>query len=397
MSAKSTRIVKEARALLKPWCGVVILCALPMFHISRTLSETSLVFGFLGIPMLAILSLGNEFQQRTLSLLLSQPISRMEMWREKLGVTVVAVLSAALVLCYSWRAALQQDPKLWAFAGIYLLATVPSTTFWILLARSTIGGFLLNGFFPYLVILVNREEIFGAHPSGRSLTFLWTSAFAALGYAGVMFWLGGRKLAGFQVAGGVAGDNLLMAGSGVIPGALGGLFRCRPTGAVFNLIRKEFRLLRPVWLMSLLGLMYVTCLTTFRFLLSGDPAAPIPEGVQLVLYTPVILFPPLIAILAGSLSMWEERTLETQSWHMTLPVSARRQWLIKLAMAMLTGVVGAVLLPVFVMMVIGVWFGKPLMFLDQAMAGLTIAGAAIFGLPFMAYLGFAHQAIPGFL
>src|SRR5579864_7869870 len=149
--------------------------------------------------------------------------------------------------------------------------------------------------------------------------------------------------------------------------------------------------------MSLLGLMYVTCLTTFRFLLSGDPAAPIPEGVQLVLYTPVILFPPLIAILAGSLSMWEERTLETQSWHMTLPVSARRQWLIKLAMAMLTGVVGAVLLPVFVMMVIGVWFGKPLMFLDQAMAGLTIAGAAIFGLPFMAYLGFAHQAIPGFL
>ena len=103
MSSRTTRMMKEARALFRPWCGVVILCALPLIHSSHdflhryyiSLSDISGVSAFLGIPMLAILSLGNEFQHRTLSLLLTQPVSRMKIWGEKLSVTFVAVLSAA--------------------------------------------------------------------------------------------------------------------------------------------------------------------------------------------------------------------------------------------------------------------------------------------------------------
>jgi polyhydroxybutyrate depolymerase len=165
-------------------------------------------------------------------------------------------------------------------------------------------------------------------------------------------------------------------------------------------MRKELRLLRPVWLISILSLVYLTCLITFRFLLLGESTAPSPGGVQLVLYTPVILFTPLIAILAGSLSLWEERTSGTQSWHMTLPVSARRQWLIKLLMALFTGLLCAVLLPVLVMITLGFIFGSPFMFVDQAMGGLMIAGGSIglaggsiFGLLFM----FVDQAMPGLL
>jgi ABC-type transport system involved in multi-copper enzyme maturation permease subunit len=393
MNSRNIRLMKEARALFWPWCAVVVLCALPLFHISDSLSEVSVAFGYLGIPMLATLAIGNEFQHRTLSLLLTQPISRAKIWGEKMSVASVAVLLPALVLTYSWRSELQQHPKFWLFTGVYLIATVPSATFWTLFARSTIGGFLLNGFFPYLAILVYREEIFGGPSPARSIIHLWTVGFAALCYAGVMLWLGARKLARFQQAGGMAGDNLLMAGSGLMPEALTGLFRSRPSGPLLNLVRKELRLLRPVWLMSLLGLVYLTCLTVFRFLLLRDSAAPNPEGLQLVLYTPVILFTPLIAILAGSLSLWEERTLGTQSWHMTLPVSARRQWLIKLTVAIFTGLVCAVLLPVTVMVALGLPFGTPFMFVDQAMEGLTIAGGSIFGLSFMS----VDHAIPGLL
>jgi polyhydroxybutyrate depolymerase len=401
MSPRTTRLLKEARALFRPWCAVMILCALPLFHISRSLSETSVAFCYLGIPMLATLSLGYEFQHRTLSLLLSQPISRMKIWGEKMSVAFVAVVSATLIFCYGWRSALQHDPKLWVFVGVYLIATVPSATFWTLFTRSTIGGFLLNGIFPYIFILVNKEEIFGSNPSpARSITALWISAFAALCYAGVMVWLGGQKLARFQVSGGMAGDDLVMAGSSAMPEALAGLFRSRPTGAILNLIRKELRLLRPVWLISLLSLAYLIFLTTFRFLLLRESADPRPEGVQLVLYTPVILFTPLIAILAGGLSLWEEKTSGTQSWHMTLPVSSCRQWLIKLAMAMFAGLVCAVLLPVLVMVVVGSILGTPFMFVDQAMAGLIIAGGSIglaggpmFGLLFM----FVGHAMPGLL
>ena len=78
---------------------------------------------------------------------------------------------------------------------------------------------------------------------------------------------------------------------------------------------------------------------------------------------------------------------------MTLPVSARRQWLIKLLTAMFTGLVCAVLLPVLVMVVLGLIFGSPFMFVDEAMAGLMIFGGSIFGLPVM-MLG---HALPGLL
>jgi len=56
----------------------------------------------------------------------------------------------------------------------------------------------------------------------------------------------------------------------------------------------------------------------------------------------------LIAILAGSLSLGEERTSGTNLWHLTLPVSARRQWFIKLCTALVAGFVGAGLVPFFI-------------------------------------------------
>jgi len=408
MNSRTTRMMKEARALFRPWCAVVILSALPLVHIGHgflhryyiSLSDISKVSGCLGIPMLATLSLGYEFQHRTLSLLLAQPVSRMKIWGEKLSVTFIAVLSAALVLSFSWRSVLQRDPKLWVLAAIYLLATVPSATFWTLFARSPMGGYFLNAIFPYIGLLMGWQVIFGKNPSPvRSITSLWIVAFAALCYAGVMFWLGGRKLARFQVTGGMAGDDLLMAGPSVMPEALAGLFRCRPTGAALNLVRKELRLLRPIWLITALSLVYGTCLTMFRFILLRQSEAPPPEGVWLVLAIPAFAF-PLSAILAGSLSLWEERTSGTQSWHMTLPVSARRQWLIKLLMAMFTSLICAVLLPILVMHVLGFIFGSASMFVDQAMGGLTIAGGSIglaggpvFGLLFL----FVNQTVPGLL
>src|SRR5260370_6795748 len=211
-----------------------------------------------------------------------------------------------------------------------------------------------------------------------------------------MLWLGGRKLARLQVAGGWEGDNLLMAGSSVMPDALAGLLRCRPTGAVLNLIRKELRLLRPLWLISFLSLVYLTALTLFRFLHLRDSAAPFPEGAYVLLYIPVILSSPLIAILAGSLSLWEEKTSGTQSWQMTLPVSARRQWMIKLFIAVFTGLVCAVLLPVLAMVVLGLIFGTHSMFVDQAMVGLTIAGGSIGlagGSPFLVLFLFFVAAV----
>ncbi len=365
MNAKTTRILKEARPLLWPWCAVATAGVLPLVQPLHSIADISSIGFFLGIPLLATLSLGNEFQHRTLSLLLTQPVDRMEIWGEKLSVTVVAVLSAALVCFLGWRVAgLLPDPRELVVAGAYIIATIAAATFWTLVARSTLGALVLNFLFPSFMIIVwaNLPERIRetGHPFlPATNTGVSIAAFFFLCYAGVMFWLGRRMLARFQVTGGMAGDDLLMAGPNVMPGALVGWFRCRPTGAFLNLIRKEFRLLRPLWLITQLEVLGWICLTMFRFVPEHGSTRNLPVAVVMV-----GAFSILIAILAGSLSLGEERTSGTHSWHMTQPVPARRQWLIKLVMAIFTGVVCGVLLPTLVLIAGGLIFGSPFKFVD---------------------------------
>jgi hypothetical protein len=365
MNAKTTRILKEARPLLWPLCAVAIAGVLPLIQPLHSIADISSIGFFLGIPLLATLSLGNEFQHRTLSLLLTQPVDRMEIWGEKLSVTVVAVLSAALVCFFGWRVAgILLDPRESVVAGAYIIATIAAATFWTLVARSTLGGLVLNFLFPSFMIIVwanlperIRETGYPFLPATN--TGVSIAAFVFLCYAGVMLWLGRRMLARFQVTGGMAGDDLLMAGPDVMPGASVGWFRCRPTGAFLNLIRKEFRLLRPLWLITLLEVLGWICLTMFRFVPERGSTRNLPVAVVMV-----GAFSILIAILAGSLSLGEERTSGTHSWHMTQPVPARRQWLIKLVMAIFTGVVCGVLLPTLVLIAGGLIFGSPFKFVD---------------------------------
>ena len=376
MNLKTRRLLKEARPLLLPWCAVTFVGALPLVHTAGWNEVLTFMGFFFGIPLLATLSLGNEFQYGTLTLLLTQPVARMEIWGEKLSVTLVAVLSAvpffffgsrtplSEFFSFGSRTAFSQDQELWVVAGAWIFAAIASATFWTLFARSTIGGLVLNtmvlGAFNVPGVFLARWIRATRHGSpAETNTAVWIAGCIFLCYAGVMLWLGRRTLARFQVTGGMAGDDLLMAGPDVMPGALADWFRCHPTGAVLNLIRKEIRLLRPVWIITLLYVLGGTCLTMFRLVPERGSTKEFPVAVVML-----GAFSTLIAVLAGSLSLGEERTSGTHSWHMTLPVSARRQWLIKLLMALFASVVGAVLLPLLVLIAGGFRFGSPFMFVD---------------------------------
>ena len=156
-----------------------------------------------------------------------------------------------------------------------------------------------------------------------------------------MVWLGGQALVRFQATGGMGSDDLLMAGPDVMGGALAGWLTCRPHGVVLNLIRKELRLLRPVWLITLLVAVGWACLTLFGLLFERGysrnfETAVIGLGVVSTL---------MIAILAGTMSLGEERTSGTHAWNLTLPASARVQWGVKLFVALFAGFVGAGLVP----------------------------------------------------
>jgi hypothetical protein len=69
-----------------------------------------------------------------------------------------------------------------------------------------------------------------------------------------------------------------------------------------------------------------------------------------------------MAGLAGILSLGEERRSGTHAWQMTLPISSRRQWLIKFIIAMLAGLACSLLLPALTMIASGAFFGSPLLY-----------------------------------
>jgi hypothetical protein len=365
-NARIIRIKKEARALFWPWCAVMIAGALPIFfpHSSYAAKLNFLSF-FFGIPVLATLSFGNEFYYRTFSLWLTQPVSRMQLWADKMIVMCAAVLSAGTVSAIGMFFFALPRMKLSynkAAAVAYVIITMTSATFWTLAARSAVGGFLIIGFIWWAIYM-----FIGNIETGKleALPLATTSATAILAFAVcfalLMLWLGARKLVQLQVTGGRSGEDLMVAGPSVMPEALAEWFRPRPSGALLNLTRKELRLLRPVWVIELMVVAYLTCLAIFRLLPS--PPVFLPETVlQWAVLGPTTMTCMGLVGLAGILSLGEERRSGTQAWHMTLPISARTQWLIKLLVAMFAGLACSLLFPLLVMVVIGSVYGSPFMF-----------------------------------
>jgi hypothetical protein len=345
MTAQTTRILKEARPLFWPWCAVALAGVLPLLY---PMGWTAPIYtiGFFLVPVMVTLSLGDEFQHRTLSLLLSQPVSRMEIWGEKLGVTVVAVVSAVLLFFLALRAtAFHPSEQELAYAGAWIVAITASAAFWTLFTRSSVGGVALNIVVQSILILMvpwtGLAERLRARGYLSPVNTIVVPTVAILCYAGVMLWLSWRTLARFQVAGGMAGDDLLTARPAVMPGAWADWLRCRPSGALFNLVRKELRLLRPLWLIILLAAMGWACLTLFGLFYERGYSRNFETAVVIV----GVISTLMVAILAGSLSLGEEKTSGTHAWNLTLPVSARRQWAVKLSVALFAAFVGAGLLP----------------------------------------------------
>jgi ABC-type transport system involved in multi-copper enzyme maturation permease subunit len=370
MSARLVRMKKEARALFWPWCAVLIAGVLPIVVPHEYAEPLSFISFFLGVPVLATLSIGNEFHGRTLSLWLTQPFSRMQLWGEKMIVMCSAALSAGFVsgvvmASFTWP---HMKPTYKLAAIVYVLITIASATLWTLTARSTLGALTLFVAILFLGSLFSGGISEPPRP-GQPLQVLPSLAAtvtiipAGTCFAALMLWLGVRKLARFQVAGGSADGDLLMAGPAFMPEGLAAWFRARPSGAVLNLIRKELRLLRPLWVIELLVLLYVACLAMFR-LFPSPPVAEPRTVLQWALFGPLVSVCIAMAGLTGILSLGEEKTTGTHAWHMTLPISSGQQWLIKFVVAMLAGPACAVLLPVLTMIVAGAFFGSAWMYVN---------------------------------
>jgi hypothetical protein len=94
------------------------------------------------------------------------------------------------------------------------------------------------------------------------------------------------------------------------------------SGAASNLLKKELRLHQPVFLMAFVVLAFWAALMIVKWM---RPTFPVEY-----LAIPAVILVVAVPALAGIITVAEERHLGLHDWHLTLPQSARRQWIIKL-------------------------------------------------------------------
>ncbi|MBI4326912.1 MAG: hypothetical protein HY674_16860 [Chloroflexi bacterium] len=342
-----TRLAKEARSLFPVWALTLLLPAAPILMWGQDAISVAIGLFCLSSALLGATPFGTEFNHRTIDLLLPQPIPRRQIWYEKMLVLGVALFSAFALFrlglrWYSPESSAHPFGVLLPFIPLCALAATPCLT---LVTRNFIGAVVFSLALPLTILLGGEawlvsvtapnsgldehafEEAF--HP--RLLVYYLLGALGV--YGGVMYLLGCLKFKTFEAADRPAGETSLSpVPGGAIDWLLGRIW-LGPSGSCANLVRKEFRLQLPSFLIALLfSVLWAIALLIKAMRPETDAAFFI------VLMTIYALIMPLII---GALSMAEERFLGMLEWHLTLPFSILKQWTVKLIVTLsLTLVLG---------------------------------------------------------
>ena len=262
----NTRLAKEARSLFPVWVLTLLLPAAPILIWGKEVIGLAAGLFCLGSAMLGATVFGAELNYRSMDLLLSQPVSRRQIWFEKMLVLEVALFSAFALFMLGLRwyyPELSANPfcTLRPFIPLCAFAATPCLT---LVSRNFIGSVVFSLALPMVILLCGEAWLVTViAPSSGLDEYAFEEAFhprllvyyllGALGvYAGVTYLLGCLRFNTFEAADRPAGETSL---SPVPGGAMDCLLRriwLGPSGSYANLIRKEIRLQLPSLLTALL-------------------------------------------------------------------------------------------------------------------------------------------------
>jgi hypothetical protein len=333
MKITNALVAKEIRLLLPAYVAALVLAILPVWLLPNqpyrnpTSGAAFLVFcafGF-GIVMLALSSFGREFGMNTFSLMLAQPLPRNRVWWTKAGILAGAIASIYYVWVSSWTA---RDVGVENFevssswfdmlvsGGLAAVTIFAGGLFAALLVRQVAAAFWFTIFVPLAI-----EVFLQAVPS-------WLNCAILVAYAVVAFLAGWWLFYRAQEVGWTGGTVAFPGWRSGDATRRGNRSR-RPLSA---LLWKELQL-HQVGMAGIAGL-FVLHLGAVLWRKHGG------NSLNDTLKTGLDVFGGmwfLVPLLIGGTSVAEERKLGTMQSHLTLPVSHRIQFAIKLLTVLLIG------------------------------------------------------------
>jgi len=333
----NARLMKETRELLPIFIGTLLLIVVPCLIWPFEAGPFGYLALALGCAVLGGCAFGNEFQHRTLSLLLSQPIARSVIWRDKmlvLGGGILVSLTVVLVCLRGYCP--RSDSDWWPVLVLIALCAFCGAPYWTLRLRHGIGGMVFAAAAPGCIL------------SFTALAAEWLSADAkgvgkgagivlTIIYCAVVYWRGYASFKGLQAVDGPARELSLPAGLEAIFTRPLAKVASRFRGPFATLLQKELRLQQISFL--LVGLFMLIAVVGFCLIKRHRGLAEGIVGGDFMIY---VLGLPLIA---GATSLAEEKGWGIAEWHLTLPPSALKQWSAKMLATLSTSLTLGLLLP----------------------------------------------------
>jgi hypothetical protein len=330
-------VYKEARALLFPWLACAFVVMVPA-AVDTAFRGMSVAAYFLGAAALGALSIGQEYTDRTLSLLFSQPIGRARLFLNKLSV-LAAVLVTLAVAGYALvfhHLPGSQAAKLTVtlLPVLYGLCIAP----WLTMAcRSPMAGTVFTLATPGILLLLGG--LFGVPQYGGGpemdaarIRLLWPASLVLCAVGAVMGWRMFMRLEAIESR----GDDL----------NLPHWLRTTATTAARPLTKHH-----PLWLLVTkeLRLQQMTLVVAALFLLGWLVAtwlSPVFPDLVDVVNALTVFYVLLMGMLIGSFASADERRLGTLEWQVLLPIAMSKQWAVKVGVACGLAMLLAIGLPV---------------------------------------------------
>lgn len=332
-------VVKEVRAILWAWIGclAVVLASWLWQGSGVFYYDAVAVFG-LGSIGLGALTIGHEYTNKTLPLLLTLPADRRRLLLIKIGVLAIMLAILGGAAWASLDSAAERGHLRWYEPSLIPLGIASGlfiAPWFTMLTRSPLAGLVLTAtvpaglWFAGDMLGIARHGVL--HPAEvarvRTAVLVWGTCVASV-VAATVGWRTFMRLEAIE--GG--GAHIQLPTFGVLHADT----RRSHVSSLWLLLRKELRLQQLAFVVAAIYLLIWTAISiAHRFGL-------LEEDDELGIIT--FFYLAILSVLIGALASAEERHLGTHGWHLLLPMAAWKQWTIKAGTAfLLTGLLGFLL------------------------------------------------------